>query len=134
MPAADLEGARWLCERSPLPIVADEAAAAAEDLPRLAGAYHGVNVKLQKCGGVAPALRMLATARALGMKAMIGCMIESALGIAAAAQIAPLFDWVDLDGNLLLARDPFRGHPVVGGRIALTEAPGLGASPSERDQ
>jgi L-alanine-DL-glutamate epimerase-like enolase superfamily enzyme len=128
LPAADLDGARWLAARSPIPIVADEAMSTAEDVPRLAGAYHGANVKLQKTGGIDEALRTLAALRAHGMKAMIGCMIETSLGIAAAAHIAPLFDWVDLDGNLLLANDPFEGHPVVGGRICLGDAPGLGVT------
>jgi L-alanine-DL-glutamate epimerase-like enolase superfamily enzyme len=129
LPAADLEGARWLAARSPIPVVADEALTTAADVPRLAGAYHGANVKLQKCGGIQEALRVLEALRAHGMKAMLGCMLETSLGIAAAAQIAPLFDWVDLDGNLLLADDPFVGHPVVDGRIALSDAPGLGVSP-----
>jgi L-alanine-DL-glutamate epimerase-like enolase superfamily enzyme len=86
-------------------------------------------VKLQKCGGIGEALDTLAAARAHGMKAQLGCMIESSLGIAAAAQIAPLFDWVDLDGNLLIQDDPFLGHPVKDGRIVLRDAPGVGAEP-----
>ena len=129
MPAGDVEGARWLYERSSLPIIADEAARNADDIPKLAGAYHGVNVKIQKCGGIWEAMRMIAAARAHGMKVMLGCMIETSLGIAAAAQIAPLADWLDLDGNLLLAADPYRGHPVINGRIVLNEKPGLGVEP-----
>lgn len=130
MPADDVEGARWLCARSPLPIIADEAVQLAADVPRLAGAYHGLNLKLQKCGGIAEALRVIEVARACGLKTMLGCMIESGLGIAAAAHIAPLVDWVDLDGNLLLAADPFPGHPVEGGVLRLRDEPGLGVAPA----
>lgn len=130
LPAADLDGARWLRARSPLPVVADEAVLRSVDLPRLADAYHGINIKLMKCGGLQEAMRMIAVARAHGLKIMLGCMIESGLGIAAAAHLAPLVDWVDLDGNLLLASDPFPGHPVEGGRIRLRDAPGLGVAPA----
>jgi L-Ala-D/L-Glu epimerase len=129
LPAADVEGARWLRERSPLPLVADEALLGASDVPRLAEGYHGINVKLQKCGGLREALRIIHTARACGLKIMLGCMVETSLGIAAAAHLGPLVDWLDLDGNLLIAADPFRGHPVVGGRIRLNEEPGVGVSP-----
>jgi L-Ala-D/L-Glu epimerase len=127
LPAADEDGMRWLKARSPLPLVADEAMLDAAIVPRLAGAYHGVNVKLGKCGGLAAAMEAIAVARAHGLKIMIGCMVESSLGIAAAAQLAPLCDWVDLDGNLLLAEDPFIGHPVERGTIRLHDTPGLGA-------
>jgi L-alanine-DL-glutamate epimerase-like enolase superfamily enzyme len=130
LPASDLEGARWLYERSTLPIIADEALRTVEDVPRLAGAYHGVNVKLQKCGGIGEAMRIVAAARAHGMKVMIGCMIESSLGIAAAAHIAALFDWVDLDAHLLLANDPFRGLRLDDGRVLPSDAPGLGVEPA----
>jgi L-alanine-DL-glutamate epimerase-like enolase superfamily enzyme len=133
MPADDLEAGRWLRARSPLPLVADEAVLTGTDLIRVADAYHGVNVKLMKHGGIAPTLELIAVARALGLKVMIGCMIESGLGIAAAAAIAPLCDWVDLDGNLLLAEDPFPGHPVVDGRLALRDALGLGVGPAAGD-
>jgi L-alanine-DL-glutamate epimerase-like enolase superfamily enzyme len=130
LPAADQDGARWLRARSPLPIVADEAVQSPADLARVADGYHGVNVKLMKHGGVAPTLDVIAVARALGLKVMIGCMIETGLGIAAAAHIAPLCDWVDLDGNVLLVADPFPGHPIVDGRLALRDAPGLGVAPA----
>ncbi len=118
---------RWLQERSPLPIVADESAVTVMDLERLAGVVAGVNVKLTKCGGVGPALRMLRRARELGFKLMLGCMEETSVGIAAAATVASLADWVDLDGSLLLADDPFEGltldHTC---RWQLTRVPGLG--------
>lgn len=129
LPAADVEGARWLRERSPLPLVADEALMVASDVPRLAEGYHGINVKLQKCGGIREALRIIETARACGLKVMLGCMVETSLGIAAAAHLGPLTDWLDLDGNLLLAEEPFLGHPVVDGRIRLGEGAGLGVEP-----
>ncbi len=129
LPAADVEGARWLRQRSPLPLVADEALMMASDVPRLAEGYHGINVKLQKCGGIREALRIIETARACGLKVMLGCMVETSLGIAAAAHLGPLADWLDLDGNLLLAADPFQGHPVVEGRIRLGEGAGLGVEP-----
>jgi L-Ala-D/L-Glu epimerase / N-acetyl-D-glutamate racemase len=126
MPAADRDGNRWLHERAGLPIVADEAVLTEEDLEPLAGACAGVNIKLQKAGGLRMALRMIARARALGLKVMIGCMIETSIGITAAAHIAPLADWADLDGNLLLADDPFRGARVAEGRLVLPDGPGLG--------
>ncbi|WP_043427633.1 dipeptide epimerase [Cystobacter fuscus] len=129
LPAADVEGAKWLRERSPLPLVADEALMKASDVPRLAEGYHGINVKLQKCGGIREALRIIETARACGLKVMLGCMVETSVGIAAAAHLGPLADWLDLDGNLLLAADPFQGHPVVDGRIRLGDGPGLGVEP-----
>lgn len=129
LPAADVEGAKWLRQRSPLPLVADEALMMASDVPKLAEGYHGINVKLQKCGGIREALRIIETARSCGLKVMLGCMVETSVGIAAAAHLGPLVDWLDLDGNLLLAADPFRGHPVVDGHIRLGEGPGLGVEP-----
>ncbi|MBU8898791.1 dipeptide epimerase [Corallococcus sp. M34] len=129
LPAADGDGAKWLRARSPLPLVADEALSMAGDVPRLVEGYHGINVKLQKCGGIREALRIIETARACGLRVMLGCMVETGVGIAAGAQLAPLVDWVDLDGNLLLAEDPFVGHPVVAGRIQLGSGAGLGVEP-----
>ncbi|HEX8822559.1 MAG TPA: dipeptide epimerase [Archangium sp.] len=129
LPAADVEGAKWLRQRSPLPLVADEAVMMAADVPKLAEGYHGINVKLQKCGGIREALRLIETARSCGLKVMLGCMVETSLGIAAAAQLGPLVDWLDLDGNLLISADPFRGHPVVDGRILLGDGHGLGVEP-----
>ena len=112
----------------PVPVIADESAISAGDVPRLAGCVSGVNVKLAKCGGIRGALRMVHTARALGMMTMLGCMVETSLGIAAAAQISGLFDFVDLDGAMLLADDPFGGVGYENGRILLSDAPGLGVA------
>lgn len=124
--AQDIEGLRYVRERSPLPIIADESCITSSDIPRLAGAVDGINIKLAKCGGPAEALRMIHAARAHGLKVMLGCMIESSLGIAPAAQLAPLVDYADLDGAALLADDPFDGLSVAGGRIHLSAEPGLG--------
>lgn len=124
--AHDIDGLRFVRERSPLPIIADESCVCSTDIPRLAGAVDGINIKLAKCGGIAEALRMIHTARAHNLSVMLGCMVETSLGIAAAAQLAPLVDYADLDGAALLAEDPFSGMSVARGRIHLTAEPGLG--------
>ena len=129
LPAEQVEETRALRRQSPLPFYADESVHRAEDIPRLVGAFDGINIKLMKCGGIAEALRMIAVARAHGMKVMLGCMIESSVAITAAAHVSPLVDTADLDGNLLLDRDPFRGATVVDGRLELPRAPGLGVTP-----
>jgi L-alanine-DL-glutamate epimerase-like enolase superfamily enzyme len=120
----------WLGELqavSPLPIVTDESSVTIEDLDRLVGVVAGVNVKLAKCGGVGPAGRMLARARDLGFRTFLGCMEETSVGIAASAAVASLADWVDLDGNLLIADDPFGGLELDDEcRWILTDRPGLG--------
>jgi len=108
------------------PIFADESCLGPRDVLALAGCVDGINIKLAKCGGLLQARRMVELARALGMQVMLGCMIESSLGIAAAAQLAPLADYLDLDGHLLLAHDPFEGIGGAGGRLTLTNEPGLG--------
>ena len=126
LPPQDLDGLRFVRERSALPIVADESCILSSDVARLAGVVDGVNLKLSKCGGLREALRIIATARAHGMLVMAGCMIESSLGITAAAHLAPLLDYADLDGAALLAADPFRGATIAGGRITLPDGPGLG--------
>ncbi len=125
--ARRLDQAGWLQERSPLPIVADESAVTEADLDGLVGVVQGVNVKLAKVGGVGPALRMIRRARDLGFRVLLGCMEETGLGIAASAAVAGLVDWVDLDGNLLLAEDPFVGL-VLGEdcRWQLPTVPGVG--------
>lgn len=131
LPADDADGLRLLYESSPIPIVADESVCVASDLPRFVGAVHGVNVKLAKTGGLTEALRLVAAARAHGMTVMFGCMVESSLGITAAAHLSPLADHLDLDGHWLLARDPFRGAPGERGEIRLADEPGLGVRPAE---
>jgi L-alanine-DL-glutamate epimerase-like enolase superfamily enzyme len=113
----------------PVPVIADEGAIVAGDVPPLAGCVSGVNVKLAKCGGIRGALEMVHTARSLGMAVMLGCMVETSLGISAAAQISGLFDFVDLDGAMLLADDPFEGLLYENGRIVLSDEPGLGVKP-----
>ena len=123
----------WLLDLqagSPLPIVADESAVSIEDLDALVGLVDGVNVKLAKCGGVGPAARMLARARELGFRTFLGCMEETSVGIAASAAVASLAEWVDLDGCLLLADDPFVGLELDDAcRWRLGDAPGLGVAP-----
>jgi L-Ala-D/L-Glu epimerase len=124
--ARDLDGLARVHMQSRIPIVADEPAVVAADVPSLAGRVDGVNVKLMKAGGIRPALALIHAARAHGMRVMIGCMVESSIGIAAAAQLAPLADWVDLDGHLLLAADPARGLAFTGGQVRAGDRPGLG--------
>jgi L-alanine-DL-glutamate epimerase-like enolase superfamily enzyme len=126
LPPENLEGLRFIRERSPLPIVADESCLVSSDIPKLAGVVDGINIKLAKCGGLREALRMVATARAHDMLVMAGCMIESSLGITAAAQFAPLLDCADLDGAALVSNDPYLGATIEGGVIRLPDGPGLG--------
>lgn len=129
LPAANLDDYRWLKERVKIPIIADESVHKIHDVPALASAFHGINVKLMKCGGIQEALRLVAVARAFDLKLMIGCMIESSLAIAAAATLTPLFDYADLDGNLLIDNDPFRGQALAGDKLILSEKPGWGVEP-----
>ena len=109
-------------------VVADESCLVASDVAKLAGVVDGINIKLAKCGGLREALRMIATARAHGMLVMAGCMIESSLGITAAAHFAPLLDHCDYDGAALLAEDPYVGASIAGGQLTLPTGPGLGVS------
>ncbi len=132
LPPHDLEGMRFVRERSALPVIADESCIVSSDVARLAGIADGINIKLSKCGGLREALRMIATARAHGMLVMAGCMIETSLGITAAAHFAPLLDYADFDGAALLADDPYVGATIRGGRIALPTAPGLGVTARAR--
>lgn len=128
VPPDDLAGLRAVHERSAVPIVADEAAVRVADVDRLAGCCAGINVKLQKSGGLFEARAMVARAHALGLKVMLGCRAaETSVGIAAAAHLAPAVEWADLDGNLLIVDDPFVAVPVEGGRFRFSERPGLGA-------
>lgn len=132
LPPADAEGMRLLRRRSRLPIVADESCRTSADIPALVGAVDGVNIKLAKCGSLREAIRIVHAARAHGMKVMLGCMIESTLGIAAAVQLAPLMDYVDLDGAALLASDPFHGPGMEeDGSLRFNSEAGLGVTAGE---
>jgi len=130
LPADKLDDMFWLAERSPLPLIADESVQVAEDIPRLVGAFHGINIKLMKCGGIREAIKMIHTARACGMKIMLGCMVESSIGITAAAHLSPLVDYADLDGNILISNDPAEGVRVKNGKLILPHTPGLGVTVS----
>ena len=126
LPPHDIDGLRFVRERSSLPVIADESCVVAADIPRLVGAVDGINIKLAKCGSLREALRMIATARAHNMLVMAGCMIETSLGITAAAHFAPLLDYADFDGAALLSDDPYVGATIAGGKIELPTGPGLG--------
>jgi len=126
MPAASFEDIRWLRDRVDMPIFADEACLRPSDIPTLAQAYDGVNVKLDKAGGILQAYHMIQMARSLGMKTMLGCMVSSSVAVTAAAQLSPLVDYADLDGNLLISNDPYEGVKVVDGKLVLPDRPGLG--------
>ncbi len=122
----DLEGLRWVRERSPIPVYADESCHRLGDIANLAGRVDGVNLKLMKTGGIREMLRMIHAARGHGLGVMLGSMVESSLALSAAAQLAPLADHLDLDGHWLLTDDPFAGAPGERGRITLSDLPGLG--------
>mgnify|MGYP002623032765 CR=1 FL=1 len=125
-PAGDHDGLADARALGVAPLIADESCVRVGDVEKCAGVFDGVNIKLSKCGGITPALQMIRKARDLGLQVMIGCMIETSVGIAAAAQLAPLADYIDLDGHLLLADDPFEGVAGEAGRIVLNDRPGLG--------
>jgi L-alanine-DL-glutamate epimerase-like enolase superfamily enzyme len=116
----------WLTQNSPLPIIADEAVQTLSDFKNVQGVYSGINVKLMKCGGLRSAYIMIKMAKAAGMKVMIGCMTETSCAVSAAAQLSPLVDWADLDGNLLIDNDVYDGVTVDNGRIMLKDRPGIG--------
>ncbi len=122
----DRDNSAWLTANSPLPIIADEAVQRLRDLTELKGVFSGVNIKLMKCTGLREAWKMINYARAVGMTVMLGCMTETSCGISAAAQLSPLVDFADLDGNLLISNDIFEGVKVVEGKITLPEKPGIG--------
>jgi len=128
LPPHDIEGMRFVRERSSLPVIADESCVTASDIPGLVGAVDGINIKLSKCGSLREALKMIAIARAHGMSVMAGCMIETSLGITAAAHFAPLLDYADFDGAALLADDPYSGATIDGGKIVIPRGPGLGVA------
>ncbi len=130
LPAARNAEMKAVKAGSVLPLVADESVLHVSDVPSLVGLFDGVNAKLAKCGGITRAYELAALGRALGFRLMLGCMIESSLGIAAAVAVAPLYDWLDLDGNLLVANDPWKGLTLKDGRWELPTAPGLGVVPA----
>jgi L-alanine-DL-glutamate epimerase-like enolase superfamily enzyme len=123
-----LEDFAWLTERSPLPIMADEMCQRLSDVRRLYGAVSGINIKLMKSTGMREAHQMLVLARALGMKVMLGCMVETSCAISAASHLSPMVEWADLDGALLISNDPFVGTTVVDGKVTVTDRPGLGVA------
>jgi L-alanine-DL-glutamate epimerase-like enolase superfamily enzyme len=126
LPANMLEETRWVRGRVHIPIIGDEAVLHPEDVPKAPNYFDGINVKLMKSGGINEAFRMITMAKALGMKVMLGCMIESSASITAAAHLSPLVDYADLDGNLLIANDPYQGVSVRNGKLVLPDEPGLG--------
>lgn len=126
MPKARLDDIAWVTQQSPLPIFADESLQRLSDVAALKGAFHGINIKLMKCTGMREGWKMLTLARALGMKVMVGCMTETSCACSAAAQLSPAVDFADLDGNLLIANDRFKGMEVQKGKITLTDLPGIG--------
>lgn len=130
MPAHMFDETRYVRSKVHLPIIADEACTSAAMIPKLAEAYDGINVKLDKSGGLLEALRWIEIARASNLKVMIGCMVSSSCSVTAAAHIASLVDHVDLDANLLVANDPWRGVRVEKGRLILPAGPGLGLTPA----
>ncbi|MFY7998634.1 MAG: dipeptide epimerase [Candidatus Kapaibacteriota bacterium] len=129
MPKEMVDDNAWITERSPIPVMADEAIKRLPDLIKMKGVYHGVNLKLMKTTGLREAHKMIILARAFGMKLMIGCMTETSCGITAAAHLTPMVDWADLDGALLSKNDAFKGLTFVDGKITLPNAPGIGAVP-----
>ena len=124
-----IDDAAWITERSPLPVIADEACQRLSDIPRLAGAYDGINIKLMKCTGMREAHKMADMARGLGMEVMLGCMTETSVAVSAAAQLSPVARWADLDGNILLSNDCFSGMRLTDGKITLNPLPGIGVEP-----
>ncbi len=126
MPAHMLEETKYVRSKVHLPIIADEACTDIAMIPRLTEAYDGINVKLDKSGGILEALRWIQVARAVNLKVMIGCMVSSSCTVTAAAHLSPLVDYADLDGNLLVANDPWRGVRVDKGKLLLPSGPGLG--------
>ncbi|UPZ36747.1 dipeptide epimerase [Sphingobacterium sp. PCS056] len=126
MPKDQIDDNAWLTEHSPIPTIADEACQRLIDVPALQGVYSGINIKLMKCTGMREAKRMAELAQALKMKVMIGCMTETSCAISAAAQLAPLVDWADLDGALLIGNDIYDGMKVIDGQCILPDRPGIG--------
>lgn len=127
LPDDQWESCEILYQKSALPIIADEACKSYDDVERCKDRFHGINIKLVKCGGITPARKMISKAKTLGLKVMIGCMTESSVGIAAIAQLLPYLDYVDMDGALLLREDIATGVTITDGTVILTDKPGTGA-------
>lgn len=127
MPKERRDDLAWLTERSPLPIIGDEGVQRLADIKKVAGVYHGINIKLMKCTGMREAQKMLVLARSMGMKVMIGCMTETSCAISAASHLSPMVDWADLDGALLIKNDVFDGTKIIDGKVTLMDRPGIGA-------
>ncbi len=127
----DKAGLKRIKEKSDVPIIIDEQLMTTKDIPNFVGLCDGINIKLAKCGGIREALRMIHVARAHGLKVMLGCMIESSVGISAAAQLGSLADYLDLDGNLLVSDDPYEGPRLDKGKLHLSDLPGLGVMPKQ---
>lgn len=129
MPKEMIDETAWLRERSPLPIIADEFLQRLPDVKRAAEAYDGINIKLMKSTGMHEAYKMAVLAKSMGMKVMLGCMTETSCAVSAASQLAPMVDWADLDGNLLIANDIFDGVKIVNGKVTIPDRPGIGVIP-----
>ena len=126
MPIEQLDDIAWITQQSPLPVFADESLQRLSDVAALKGAFTGINIKLMKCTGMREAWKMVTLARALDMKVMVGCMTETSCAVSAAAQLSPVVDFADLDGNLLISNDRFKGMEVINGKITLNDSPGIG--------
>lgn len=128
MPKEMIEENAWITQNSPIPVLGDESIQRLSDLIKMKDVYSGVVVKLMKCTGMREAHKMITLAKSLGMKVMLGCMVETSCAISAASQLSPLADWADLDGALLIKNDPFEGMKVIDGKVTLTDYPGIGLS------
>jgi L-alanine-DL-glutamate epimerase-like enolase superfamily enzyme len=126
LPKEQVDDMAWLTARSPVPIFGDESVQRLPDVVKAVGVYHGINIKLMKCTGMREAFTMAKTAKSLGMKVMIGCMTETSCAVSAAAQLSPLAEFADLDGNLLISNDLYSGMQIVNGKITLNDLPGIG--------
>jgi L-alanine-DL-glutamate epimerase-like enolase superfamily enzyme len=132
MPKTAVDDMAWLTQNSPLPTIADESLQRLPDVIKAHGVYNGINIKLMKCTGMREAHQMVTLAKSLGMKVMLGCMTETSCAISAAAQLAPRADWADLDGNLLIANDPYSGMLIIDGKVTLNDRPGIGINVMEK--
>ena len=131
LPKTMIDEMAWLTERSPIPTIADESVQRLKDVRNIRGIFSGINIKLMKCTGIREAMEMIAIARADKLKILIGCMSETSCAVSAAAQLSPLADWCDLDGPLLIKKDPFEGIKFVHGKIVLNDDAGIGVRPKE---